>query len=490
MGLSRREFLALAIAAACGRTPRPDDDPPGPVLNDVHSGLNPTRVARVVRPETLAELQSAIRDATRSGHAVSVAGGRHAMGGQQFGTGTVNLDTRALARVVHLDRERGLVDVEAGIQWPELVARLEELQAGDPAPWGIVQKQTGADRFTIAGSISANGHGRGLTLPPLVGEVEALTLVDARGDVVRADRRENPELFGLAVGGYGLFGAIATVTLRLRRRQKIERVVELLDASELEAAFARRIAAGFLYGDFQFDVDAASPRFLARGVFSCYRPAPPSTPMRGAQAELAADDWGRLIVLAHGDKSRAFDEYARYYLATNGQLYYSDTHQMSVYLDGYHRALDARVGARVPGSEMITEVYVPREQLALFLRDAAIALRAARADVVYGTVRLIERDTETFLPWAREPWACIVFNLHVDHDDAGVEAARRRFRLLIDLAERRGGSYFLTYHRWATREQTLAGYPRLPEMLRQKRRWDPAEVFQSDWYRHVRAMFA
>ena len=43
------------------------------------------------------ELQEAVRGAAARGLSVSVAGGRHAMGGQQFGAGTVLLDmTRAL----------------------------------------------------------------------------------------------------------------------------------------------------------------------------------------------------------------------------------------------------------------------------------------------------------------------------------------------------------------------------------------------------------
>jgi hypothetical protein len=33
-------------------------------------------------------------------------------------------------------------------------------------------------------------------------------------------------------------------------------------------------------------------------------------------------------------------------------------------------------------------------------------------------------------------------------------------------------------------------HPRFVEFLREKRRWDPEERFQSDWYRHYRQMFA
>ena len=90
-------------------------------------------------------------------------------------------------------------------------------------------------------------------------------------------------------------------------------------------------------------------------------------------------------------------------------------------------------------------------------------------------------------PYGGRPrFACIVFNLHVDHDPAGIAKAQRDFRWIIDRALARGGSFYLTYHRWATREQVLAAYPQLPDFLRAKLALDPAERFQSEWWRHVR----
>ena len=58
------------------------------------------------------------------------------------------------------------------------------------------------------------------------------------------------------------------------------------------------------------------------------------------------------------------------------------------------------------------------------------------------------------------------------------------------MAIEHGGSYYLTYHKWATREQVEACYPRFDEFLRLKLHHDPRERFQSDWYRHHQALFA
>ena len=176
------------------------------LVNDIHSRLNPTAVAEVVRPRSLVELQGAVRDAAGRGRPVAVCGGRHAMGGQQFRAGGLLVDTGALAGLDSLDVERGLAEVGAGIQWPALIDALAQ------TPWSIRQKQTGADDLSLGGAVSANVHGRGLRLPPFVADVERLVLVGPDGEARTCSRDENAELFGLVCGGYGLFGAISSVT--------------------------------------------------------------------------------------------------------------------------------------------------------------------------------------------------------------------------------------------------------------------------------------
>lgn len=410
------------------------------------------------------------------------------MGGQQFATDSICIDARGLDRVISFDRERGLLEVEAGIQWPKLIRAYLDAQADETKQWGIAQKQTGADTFTLGGSLSSNVHGRGLRMKPLISNIEAFTLITADGKLIRCSREENSELFKLTIGGYGLFGLIDTVTLRLVPRRKLRRIVEVIRANDLPRRFEQRIAQNFLYGDFQFSVDEKSPEFLQRGVFSCYEPVDDRESIV-AKKELREDDWLELLRLAYTDRARAFKRYCDYYLSTNGQTYWSDTSQLSAYLPNYAQKIRELVGGE-ESSLIITEIYVPRPDLPDFLARAAELLRSNRTNVIYGTVRLIEKDDESFLAWAKESYACIIFNLLTFHTDAGIEASARSFRGLIDLAIARGGSYYLTYHKFAKREQVVACYPQFKQFLELKRKYDPTERFESDWYRYYRKLFA
>jgi FAD/FMN-containing dehydrogenase len=494
---SRRDFLRLAglaaawpeAALAAAKKAKPE----GVLVNDLHSQLNSTRVYRIAEPRSLDAVRSAFALARREKRPLCVAGGRHAMGGQQFATDGVLIDSRKLDRVLAFDQERGLIEVESGVMWPQLLRHLVESQRGRDKAWGFVQKQTGADRLTMGGCLSANIHGRGLTLPPFVSDVESFKLLDARGELRNCSRDENAELFRLAIGGYGLFGFVYSVTLRLVPRRKLERVVEVREIDGLPGAFAQRVRDGYLYGDFQYSIDEKSPDFLRRGVFSCYRPVPDDRAMPAAQKELADKDWVDLLYLAHADKAQAFARYAGYYLSTDGQLYWSDEHQMSIYPDNYHRELDRRLSHQTgapKATEGITEIYCERDSLERFMAEVREAARRERFEIIYGTVRLIEQDRETFLAWAKKPYACVIFNLHIEHTMRGLIQAGDAFRRLIDLGLRYGGSYFPTYHRHALRRQVEACYPQFAEFLKLKLRYDPDELFQSDWYRYYKNMFA
>ena len=454
-----------------------------PLRNDVHSRLNPSQHQRIVRPADEHGVIEALSQATRAHQRLAVCGAQHAMGGQQFAHGGWLLDTRSLRGIREFDGDSGRVCAGAGTRWPDLQQFLAAQRDRKGDGWAIRQKQTGADDFSLGGSLAANVHGRGLDLPPLVDDIESLRLVLPSGECTRVDRARRPELFARVIGGYGLFGVVTEVELRLRRRQWLQRRVSLCRRAELMSAFAQAINGGALYGDFQFAIDPCSEDFLNLGVFACYHPVDHAPPAARQQQALSAEHWRELLWLAHVDKREAFRRYSAFYLATDGQHYASDDHQFGVYLDGYHDAIDVRLGH--VGSEVITELYVPPAALADFLGEVAEAARSEAMDLIYGTVRLIRKDTETALAWAREDFACVVFNLHVRHDDAGRARLREHLQRLIDIALSFGGSFYLTYALAARADQLRQAYPQIDAWLAAKRRLDPACVLDSDFHRRL-----
>jgi FAD/FMN-containing dehydrogenase len=453
-------------------------------VNDKHSEMNTTRVTKVSKPHSVSDISTAIKKAQSSQSRISIAGGRHAMGGQQFLRDSHLLDMTAMNRIIHFDKVHGLLELQAGIFWPAIIEYLQHSQSNDQWPWAISQKQTGCDNLSIGGALSANIHGRGLSKAPFISDIESFEIVMHDGQLLCCDRANNSQLFALAIGGYGLFGVIVTVTLRLVRQSVLQRRVEIIESHDVIERMLVHIKNGATYGDFQFSIDHTSDTFLKQGILSTYHPCY-SAKVAGEHRALSEKDWRELLFLAHSDKAKAFDKYVKHYLATDKQLYSSSTMQLSTYIDGYHQELNSSLPTCSNGSEMITELYVPRAKLGAFLAASAERLRRHSADLIYGTVRLIEQDHESFLAWATQPWACTIFNLHVEHTISGFSRSRETFRELIQLASSFGGTYYLTYHRFATRDQLLSCHPDLPEFFRLKAKYDPQNVFGSDWYDHT-----
>ena len=112
----------------------------------------------------------------------------------------VTLDISGLNRMLRLDAERRRIETQAATPWPALAAC-----AGQPLDPGLPG--------TIGDAVSANAPGPDGV--PMVSHVEAITLVTPDGEVRRADRHANPDLFALAVGGDALVGVLYSVTLRI-----------------------------------------------------------------------------------------------------------------------------------------------------------------------------------------------------------------------------------------------------------------------------------
>lgn len=115
-----------------------------------------------------------------------------AMQGVAGHRGTV--DASGLDRVLRHDPDQGLLEVQAGAAW----RALEPFVGPGFLPG------------TVGESIAANCAGPDGR--PMVTHLQAFTLATADGELRRASRERAPELFNLAVGGFGAFGPFYSLT--------------------------------------------------------------------------------------------------------------------------------------------------------------------------------------------------------------------------------------------------------------------------------------
>ena len=203
-----------------------------------------------------------------------------------------------LRKALRAARERALtLDVSALNRMLRLDGRRRQIELQAAAPWSALHEHgvSLALDGSIGDAVSANAPGPGGT--PMVSHVEAITLVTPDGEIRRADRHANADLFSLALGGQGLFGVLYSVTLRIDSLlQAIERteVPVVLDISEpAEDVFSERTVE-FLAAPERLDSvlagfkRVAAERRIALQQISVRRTAPESdTFLRWATREWA-----------------------------------------------------------------------------------------------------------------------------------------------------------------------------------------------------------
>ncbi|HEX7053705.1 MAG TPA: FAD-binding protein [Burkholderiales bacterium] len=134
-------------------------------------------------------------------------------------------DPARLNRILAIDTQRGLIEVQAATPWAAIAAAL---RPGD----ALAASAASAALPGVDDSLACNAPGPDGA--PAVTHVQALTLVSPDGELRRLSRHREPELFSLVVGGFGLFGALYSVTLSM---ESLSRTVE-------KAAPPQRIVLG------------------------------------------------------------------------------------------------------------------------------------------------------------------------------------------------------------------------------------------------------
>ena len=104
-------------------------------------------------------------------------------------------------------------------------------------------------------------------------------------------------------------------------------------------------------------------------------------------------------------------------------------------------------------------------------------------DVLNVTLRHVLRDEDTFLRYADQPMHCAVLLVHQPLTPEAETAMQQATRAMIQAALDCGGRYYLPYRLHATDEQFHAAYPKAKAFFDLKRKHDPDELFQNQFYR-------
>ena len=446
--------------------------PPGYV--DDMSRLNQTHVAEVWNVpsdpvEAERQLQDLLRRARRDHLRVSIAGARHSMGGHTIYPEGIYVNMLPFKGMQLVGRH--LLRVGSGARWADVIPYLD-------ARGLSVAIMQATHNFSVGGSVSVNCHGWQHDRPPIASSVEAFRLLQADGQVVRCSRDDNAELFRLALGGYGLFGVILDVDLRVvPNAAYVPEPPLLAPTRDYVRSFRARVRQ---HGDVtmaigRLNVNPDAKVFLRDAVITLFRPTARPIPTLKSPgfaalrrtvllAEVGSDAgkklrWDLEIMGARKMAGRVFSR--NQLLNEDAELYQE---------------------RKAERTEILHEYFIPPDGFEEFLEKMRVAVPRHKGDLLHVTVRDVRKDTDVWLNYADKD----VFAFVLMFSQARTEDGNRRMealsRELIDAALACGGTYYLPYRLHATAEQFHKAYPNARAFFARKRHFDPDELFQNQFY--------
>jgi L-gulono-1,4-lactone dehydrogenase len=185
------------------------------------------------RPTSADEVAAVVRAARERGLGVKAVGAGHSFTDIAATLGVL-VDVSAISGLIDHDPATGRVTLGAGTYLHELPAILD--------PLGLALENMGdIDRQTIAGATSTGTHGTGARFRGLAAQLVAVTLVTARGELLRVSETEHAELLPAVRLGLGALGIVVEVTVQcvpsflLRALEHPEPLDEVLDTFEQRA---------------------------------------------------------------------------------------------------------------------------------------------------------------------------------------------------------------------------------------------------------------
>jgi FAD/FMN-containing dehydrogenase len=172
----------------------------------VFNGLIDRRPALIARARSAQDVAETVRFATSEGLPLAVRGGGHGIAGFAMIDGAVVADC-SLMNDVRVDPSARTILAGAGCRWRDVDGAAG---AHGLATTGGTISSTGIAGFTLGGGIGFLAKKYGLACDNLIDAEVVL----ADGSIVRANEKENPDLYWAIRGGGGNFGVVTSFTFR------------------------------------------------------------------------------------------------------------------------------------------------------------------------------------------------------------------------------------------------------------------------------------
>lgn len=399
---------------------------------------------------------------------VSIAGATHSMGGHTISPNGIVIDMLPWSQM-ELDEETNILKVGAGATWSQIIPYLDQYHRS-------VAVMQSNNSFSVGGSISVNCHGWQFGRPPIASTVQSFRMMTADGNILNCSREENSELFRLALGGYGLFGVILDVELKVvpNRCYQLEQHIVPVDQAltTFEARIQGREGVEMVYARMNIAPDRFLQDVIINAFFVDEKQPIPDLKEPGLEKIRRA--------VFRGSVNSDYGKSLRWSAETKLQpLLAAETFSRNQLLNESVEVFQNRTSDT---TDILHEYFVPRSHVVQFVDQLRQIIPQHELDLLNVTVRQVNADHDTFLRYADQPMIAFVMLFVQERTQDAESNMQALTRELIDAALENQGRYYLPYRLHASKEQFKRAYPQHADFFALKRKQDPQELFQNQFY--------
>lgn len=428
-------------------------------------------VLETARPTTEEELQQIVRRASQEDLKISLRGIGHSAGGQSFRSGGIMVDMLKFNRILKLDAAQREVRVQTGASWLDLTRVLE------PHRLAITTKQE-FDTFTVGGSVAANVHGKTIDQGPLIESIREFRLLNAEGNIVTVNRKSQPDLFRLVIGGYGLFGIVVDVTFRLiDDRPVIKSEVVRMDLKSIAQSYVERVRRNpkdtpLCYGFLNSQ--------CTEGFYVTYTYA--NDGRRYELNELKRDEPNPLFF----DLMAALFRHSDFLRNRGFQFMWSTSAKPEVTLRS-RRLLLWDHAPKAFQKMLLQKFYIPLDRFVPFVQKMSEILSRNNLPTLTNHFRYVPASSEAFMNFAPTDTISVIPCYFAEKgNQEWLGRFQKASASLLDVCLDEGGRHYLTFDAGGSKEQFHRAYPQAHQFFEMKRKYDPREIFNSEFYAKYR----
>jgi FAD/FMN-containing dehydrogenase len=453
----------------------------GGFINDA-SCLNLTSVFGVKKIKNEEDVKNALIYASQNSIKVSMAGAKHSMGGHAFAKNALVMDMTQFNNV-RLNEDRKTITVQSGATWHDIQNYLH--------PKYAVKAMQSTDIFTVGGSISVNAHGMDHHAGALANTIRSMRVMMTDGSIKTLSRTQNPELFRLVIGGYGLFGVILDAELDIVDNAVYETGRKIVDYKNFPEMFNAEIIKNEKLGLFYGHLSTSPGSFLKEMILYTYEEVDSAGTEIAPLQEVASTKLRRFVInlSKKGDMAMRLKWFVEKNLEPKMEACTVNRNQAMK--DGeaclvsrnepMHDSVKYLKNSLKNDTDILHEYFIPREKFIEFIDGMRGIMERNNTNLLNASVRVVHKE-DVFLNYAPNDAFSIVLYINQTTDDKGNQGMRKVTQELIDLTSKVNGRFFLPYQLHYTQAQLMTAYPEIGEFFDLKKKYDPQETLTSTFY--------